>query len=155
MIETIAITPASPAAHELAVEFFRGIYGEHSVVPKEKMYDLPAYPCWALACHAYEKLVGIDPERAAARRLLGAKRQLLAAWRQRDPARDRRRLEHLGRSNKSNSPTTHNVSYLSPVSPGKITSSTMREALSASANERAVDRRRRPSGNRGWNLCGG
>jgi hypothetical protein len=51
------------AAHELAVEFFRGIYGEHSVVPKEKMYDLPAYPCWALACHAYEKLVGIDPEK--------------------------------------------------------------------------------------------
>lgn len=51
------------AAHELAVEFFRGIYGEHAVVPKEKLYDLPAYPCWALACHAYEKLVGIDPER--------------------------------------------------------------------------------------------
>jgi hypothetical protein len=51
------------AAHELAVDFFRGIYGEHAVVPKEKLYDLPAYPCWALACHAYEKLLGIDPER--------------------------------------------------------------------------------------------
>jgi hypothetical protein len=53
--------------NSLAVEFFRCMYGEHAVVPKEPLYELQAYPCWALACHAYQELLGIDPRESLAR----------------------------------------------------------------------------------------
>jgi hypothetical protein len=57
-------------ANSLAVEFFRCMYGEHAIVPKEPLYELQAYPCWALACHAYQELLGIEP-RESLRKLNG------------------------------------------------------------------------------------
>lgn len=58
---TLTDTGIVEQAEALAVDFFRCMYGEHAVVPKEKLSSLPAYPCWTLACHAFEALLGIDP----------------------------------------------------------------------------------------------
>jgi hypothetical protein len=57
-------------ANSLAHDFFRGIYGESAIVPDTAFYELQAYPCWALACHAYQELLGIDP-RESLRKLNG------------------------------------------------------------------------------------